>query len=76
MVVKIETDGTFSQGAPSVVYRQPGKKQASMINFPDYDVMADGNGISIMSIRPGEGSKQIHVVQNWLEEITELQPTN
>ena len=76
MGVTIETDGSFSQDALKVVYRQAGKKQATMINFPDYDVQADGKSISIISLRPGAGSKQIHVVRNWLEEITELQPTD
>jgi hypothetical protein len=71
MVVAVEEEAEFRAGKPSVLFEgdffNPGAA------FPQYDVTADGKNF-VMIEDFGSQPTQIHIVQNWFEELKQRVP--
>ena len=73
MAVPVDVDPVFSAGKPSVLFE--GEFSAPDYIASQYDVARDGQ--SFVMIRQDETwPTQIHVVQNWFEELKAKVPTN
>jgi hypothetical protein len=75
MAVPITTTPTFSAGTPRVLFEGPFR-----IDGPSrgYDVTPDGQRFLMVrevAQQPGRVSQMV-LVQNWLEELKRLVPTN
>ena len=74
MAVEITTEPGFSAGTPRLLFE--GTYRASPSGFSVwYDVTPDGQRFLMVQPQLGAGV-QIHVVENWFEELKRLVPTN
>jgi hypothetical protein len=71
MAVAVETEPAFRAGKPRVLFE--GEFHRPDLSFPQYDVAADDQ--KFVMIQELESRTQIHVVQNWFEELKERVPT-
>ncbi len=74
MLVGIKTEPTFTAGSPVVLFTERYAIGGAVAN---YDISPDGQRfLMIKEAYEDEGQGQIHVVQNWVEELKRLVPTN
>ena len=77
MVVPVETEPTFTPGNPEVLFTAPYRVTARGRGRA-WDVADDGRFLMLKQMaRDGTGDgppPQIHVVQNWFQELTERVP--
>jgi hypothetical protein len=75
MAVPITTTPTFSAGTPRVLFEGPFRIDGP---FRGYDVTPDGQRFLMVREVPQQPGRvsQIVLVQNWLEELKRLVPTN
>jgi serine/threonine-protein kinase len=75
MAVAISTEPELAPGQPTLLFQREYETGLSA-EFPgsNYDVTPDGRFVMIR-IDESSGSRQIHVVLNWLEELKRLVPT-
>jgi serine/threonine-protein kinase len=71
MAVSIETEPVFRAGRPVLLFE--GKFQYPGVTISQYDVAADGQHF-VMVKEDEPWPTQIHVVQNWFEELKKLVP--
>ncbi len=75
MAVAVETDDGFAAGTPRMLFAGP--YQPTDASFPWYDVSPDGQRFLMLEpVGSQAGGTQIVVVQNWVEELKRLVPTN
>ena len=76
MAVEITTEPSFSAGTPLLLFEGSYRCTAGFTVV--YDVTPDGQRfLMIKTERPGLGEQaQIHVVENWFEELKRVVPTN
>ncbi len=76
MVVPVETEPTFTPGAPDVLFDQ---QYYSVLSRRTYDLAPDGQRFLMVKNTPEDGAEapvpQVILVQNWFEELTRLVPT-
>ena len=75
MAVPITTTPTFSAGTPRVLFEGPFRIDGP---FRGYDVTPDGQRFLMVREvpqQPGPVSQMV-LVQNWIEELKRLVPTN
>ena len=67
-VVDVETDGELKLGQPRLLFEGP---YFTNLWAPNYDVSADGRRFLMLQEidLPPEPARQIHIVQNWFEEL-------
>jgi Tol biopolymer transport system component len=75
MAVPITTTPTFSAGTPRVLFEGPFRIDGP---FRGYDVTPDGQRFLMVREVPQQRARvsQMVLVQNWLEELKRLVPTN
>ena len=71
MAVSIETEPVFQAGKPTLLFE--GNFSGSGIWVAQYDVAPDGREFLMIQEEP---KTQIHVVQNWFEELKERVPAD
>ena len=71
MVVPVETDPTFSNGVPRMLF-EGSYLRSDRFGMPYYDVSPDGQRF-LMLTSPSKAG--LHVVLNWFEELERLVPT-
>jgi Tol biopolymer transport system component len=73
MAVEVTTEGTFSAGAPRILFEGP--YVPTPVTFPNYDVSPDGQRFLMLKAgEQGQTATQINVVQNWFEELKQRVP--
>jgi len=72
MAVAVETEPTFRAGKPALLFE--GQFLGSGSQFHQYDVSLDGQRFVMVQV--AKHSTQIHIVQNWFEELKERLPTH
>ena len=72
MAVAVETEPTFRAGKPALLFE--GQFLGSGGQFHQYDVSLDGQRFVMVQV--AEHSTQIHIVQNWFEELKPRVPTH
>ena len=79
MVVAVATEPTFTQGIPALVFEGPYRTFGENRGRP-FDISPDGQRFLMIryGVLPDEAADQpdIVVVENWLEELKRLVPTN
>ena len=74
IVVSIQTDSSFTQGNPEVVFED---KYVGGLTGRSYDISPDGERfLMIRQAGDASGMAQIIVVQNWFEELMRLAPAS
>lgn len=66
MAVPIDTEPEFRAGKPVFLFELSLHASAGAGRFPQYDVAADGERFVMIEEEP---QRQIHVIQNWFEEL-------
>jgi serine/threonine-protein kinase len=75
MAVEITTTPVFRAGAPRLLFE--GRYLLSPNGVAAYDVAADGRRfLRVQPMHPDPPTNQIHVVQNWFQELKRLVPVN
>ena len=76
LTTKEKKSGKWSPEEPRILFE--GEQLLSPGNFPNYDVSPDGQRFLMLKTPTAAASAppQIIVVQNWLEELRRLMPTN
>jgi hypothetical protein len=68
MAVRVETkDGTFRAATPEALFTGPFETGS-----PQFDVSPDGASFVMVEADPDARPTQVHVVTNWLTELTRL----
>lgn len=80
MVVAVVAGPTFSIGTPPVLFEGDYVEEQPGQGAHNYDVAGDGRRFIMMTPAPRQepenAPRQLIVVQNWLEELKRLVPTN
>jgi hypothetical protein len=78
--VSVATAPSLKVGTPVPLFRGPYYVSASGSPRPQYDVTPDGQRVLLLAPDPASSSSayrsRIVVVQNWIEELKRLVPTN
>ncbi len=69
MVSEVSTGESFSMGTPQPLFEAP-----DITGDNAYDVAPDGQLILLALKNPDSPAREIHVVQNWFEELKRLVP--
>jgi len=75
MRVAVSTDGEFSHGVPQPLFQHPGLA-VGLTDVATYDVSRDGQRFLVVDEGGEAQASRIVVVENWLEELKRLVPTN
>ncbi len=62
MVTPVSIGASFDAGTPRPLFVLPGMRRG-------YDVAADGQRFLVHLTNPDAPAREIHVVENWLEEL-------
>ncbi|MDA2933959.1 hypothetical protein MYX82_06405 [Acidobacteria bacterium AH-259-D05] len=74
MVIAVETEPTFRSGRPEMLFEGSYATNPLTPGFQYYDISPDGK--KFLMVKPSEQeSSQIHIVENWFEELKRLVPT-
>jgi hypothetical protein len=73
MSVGIETSPRFVAGAPKPVFDF---KQATYLEYRNHDLHPTGQQFLMVKPDPSGGKQHLIYVQNWLEEVKRLAPTD
>jgi serine/threonine-protein kinase len=76
VAVAVETEGTFSAAAPKTLFKGPYLAGQQLRGI--YDVSADGQRFVMIKRAEGENEavpQTVVIVENWLEELERLVPT-
>ena len=72
MAVTIETEPTFSAGAPQMLFSTEG--YMGSVSAANYDTHPDGERFLMLTGDSGSAPTQVILVENWFEEIKRLVP--
>ncbi len=75
MMVKVETEPTFTKGNPEMVV-SPGYHEGSHPTERHYDISPDGQRFLMLKEVEQTEKTRLVVVQNWFEELKRLVPTD
>jgi hypothetical protein len=73
MVVRVQSEPAFTSARPQLVFEGP--YLTDLFATSNYDISPDGQRF-LMIKEDKQEAGQIHVVQNWFEELKRLVPTN
>jgi serine/threonine-protein kinase len=80
--VPVESGASWSSGSPSVLFKGPFYDGGGSAGAASYDISPDGQRFLMVKIGAGSGSERaaeppnLIVVQQWLEELKRLVPSN
>ena len=75
MRVAVSTKGEFSHGVPQPLFQHPGLA-VGLTDVATYDVSRDGQRFLVVDEGGEAQASRIVIVENWLEELKRLVPTN
>ncbi len=74
MVVSIQTEPTFREGRPEVLFEGSYRATPVPAGLQYYDISPDGQ--RFLMIKSEQAPAQINVILNWDEELKRLAPSN
>ena len=78
LVVRVETESTFSRGTPDILFEGSYVLDTSITGgVPNYDVSDDGRFLMVKAVEDptNDSSTQVILVQNWTDELQRLVPS-
>ena len=71
MSVSVETGDAFAPQKARLLFEAPFARRGS-----HYDVLGDGDGFVMVQMETSEQRNELHVIQNWFEELKQIAPTS